>query len=81
MVSMMLVHILDPKAVDNQRETDWSLFVGPKIREVFALEVMLIVEAPFQQLLCQDACLGESMHTPLTSAYTYPSLVAFSFKL
>ncbi len=65
MVGVLPPNILDAKVVDTESEQERPPVMFPKARCDIALMVAMLVEAFYEEILCKDACLRESVHTLL----------------
>ncbi len=65
MVGMPPPNILDAKVVDIESEQERLPVMFPKAWCDIALMVAILVEAFFEEILCKDACLRETVHAHL----------------
>ncbi len=65
MVCMLPSHVLDAKAINGERERDGPPIMFPKAWHDFALLVAILVKLFFEEILCKDACMWETVHTLL----------------
>ena len=63
MGDVVFVDVLDSEVVDDEGETDWAPVVRPISRGKFALFVAGDDESFLEELLCNNSCLGESIHS------------------
>ena len=61
-VCMLFSNAFYAKVIDHWTELYWSPFVGPEARGEFALEISMLVEAIFQEFVCQQSCLWKPIH-------------------
>ena len=61
---VFFAYVFHSEIVDNEEERDGSPIVRPQTRCVLALVVSLTVEALFEELLGEDARLGQAIHSP-----------------
>jgi hypothetical protein len=60
MIDMFLPHILNSKAIDNQREGDRVGEMPPQTRCMFTLVISMGEESFAEEFIRQDTCLGEA---------------------
>ncbi len=65
MVGVLPPKILDAKVVDTESEQERPPVMFPKARCDVALMVAVLVEAFFEEILCKDARLRETVHALL----------------
>ncbi len=63
MGDIILVDVLNSKVVDDEGETDWAPVVCPISWGEFTLFVAGDTESFLEELLCDNSCLGESVHS------------------
>ena len=63
MGDVILVDVFDSKIVDDEGETDWAPVVCPVSWGELALFVAGNDESFLEELLCDNSCLGESVHS------------------
>ena len=63
MGDVILVDVFDSKIVDNEGEADWAPVVCPVSWGELALFVAGDDESFLEELLCNNSCLGESVHS------------------
>jgi hypothetical protein len=65
MVGMLLPNALDAKVVDTENEQERPPVMFPKAWCDIALMVVVLDEVLFEEILCKDACLRETVHAIL----------------
>jgi hypothetical protein len=65
MVGMLLPNVLDAKIVNTESEQERLPVMFPKAPFDIALLVAMLVESFFEEILCKDARLRETIHTLL----------------
>ncbi len=65
MVSLLLPVVLDAKVVGTESEQEKLPVIFPKAWCDVALMVVVMVEVFFEEILCKDACLWETIHALL----------------
>ncbi len=63
MVGVLPPNVLDTKVVNTESEQERPPVMFPKARCAIALMVAVLVEAFFEEFLCKDACLRETIHS------------------
>ncbi len=65
MVGMLPPNVLDAQVIDTEIEQERLPVMFPKARCDVALMVAVLIEAFFEEILCNDACLRETVHALL----------------
>jgi hypothetical protein len=65
MVGMLPPNVLDAKDIKTESEQERPPFMFPKARCEVALLAAVLVESFFEEILCKDACLWETVHALL----------------
>ena len=60
---MLFAHVFDTKIVHYKRKADWTTDMGPQSGYKLGLEVAMLVQSLFKQLIGYDAGLRQSIHT------------------
>jgi hypothetical protein len=67
-LGVFLANVFNPEVVDDKGECDWSPLVCPKARRGLALRVAMFLQPFGQEFLCNDPCLGKTVHALLDFA-------------
>jgi hypothetical protein len=59
---MFLANIFNPEVVNDKGERDWSPLVCPQAGHGLALRVAMFLQPFGQEFLCNDLCLGKTVH-------------------
>jgi hypothetical protein len=65
---MLLANLFDSKIVDNQGKSDGPPLVHPQTGSGLALWIAMFLQSFGEELLCDDPCLGGSVHAFLDFA-------------
>ena len=61
-ICMFFSNIFYSEVIDHECELYWSCLVTPESWDEFALMISVFVESFFEEFVCEEACLWESVH-------------------
>jgi hypothetical protein len=59
---MFPTNVFNTKVIDGENKLDWACLVSPQARDKLALDVTMLVQSFFKELLCKEASLQEAVH-------------------